>query len=56
MLSTGGATGAGADSRFCPTGLPSETMLWKYSITPESETSRAAHCGQSKVSFMKGCI
>ena len=31
-------------------------MLWKYSMTPESETSSAGHWGQSKVSFMKGCI
>jgi len=39
-----------------PTGSPRTTMLWKYSITPESETSKAGHCGQSNVSFMNGSI
>mgnify|MGYP004227656753 CR=1 FL=1 len=34
-----------------PRGSPRMTMLWKYSITPESDTSRASHCGQSNVSL-----
>ena len=41
---------------FSPTGSPRMTMLWKYSITPESETFSAGHCGQSNVSFIKGCV
>ena len=52
----GGSVGAGANCMLSPSGSPRTTMLWKYSITPEWDTSRAGHCGQSKVSFIKGCI
>lgn len=51
-----GTTGVDGFSRLSPTGLPREAMLWQYSITPESETSRAGHCGQSNGSFMNGSI
>ena len=38
-----GGAGGFSVSRFSPTGSPNTTMDWKYSITPESDTSSASH-------------